>query len=605
MKKGGFMAKLTNAPYLKEPWNNEPLSDLLVLVGSEAWHYWGKGKNEQWKLIADGFSIPTFKSSNANVIRYEQTPVILGAEQLAEINRIRIAHEKQRFIKFIQCGTLTEKQKTALCLNVAEHTKAEKVTLFDAHTLSVLEELSGYIQRLRTGESSAIVAGGNTSKIKEGDRTNEKARAFKNWLGLDIALQRVSREVYAYDGKIWGKIDADNLEEKAVAFLDENELGYSDKTINSLINTLKAQLPRMADTPNDLIAFNNGTLNRTTLEFLPHYRENWLMSYIPHEYLNSAQNTPYFDKWLEFVSGGKENKKNAILAALYAILTNRNGWQLFFEITGDGGSGKSVFANIATLLAGEQNTESGRLIDLDEPRGRESFVGKTLLICPEQSRYGGDGGGLKSISGGDPVNIDPKHRTKFKAIIPAVVLIVNNEATRFTERSGGIERRRVIFHFDKVVPKNERDPNFMDKIEREVGGIIYKLIHTFEQPETAKAALEEQQKSDEALEIKSESDHITEFCGYFYTTPQNDGLYIGNATLSGKERTHLYPAYLVFARASGIANTLTLRNFSNSLKQGFAQHKNKFEFSKIKGKYGYRSNVHFKNYEEFKNEFIP
>ena len=102
--------------------------------------------------------------------------------------------------------------------------------------------------------------------------------------------------------------------------------------------------------------------------------------------------------------------------------------------------------------------KAGRLVDLDEPRGRESFVGKTLLICPEQSRYGGDGGGLKSITGGDPVNIDPKHRSKFKAVIPAVVLIVNNEATRFTERSGGIERRRVIFHFDKVVPENERDP---------------------------------------------------------------------------------------------------------------------------------------------------
>jgi len=170
------MAKLTNAPYLKEPWNNEPLSDLLVLVGSEAWHYWGKGKNEQWKLIADGFSIPTFKSSNANVIRYEQTPVILGAEQLAEINRIRIAHEKQRFIKFIQCGTLTEKQKTALCLNVAEHTEAEKVTLFDAHTLSVLEELSGYIQRLRTGESSAIVAAGGNRRGGGGGRLDRHER---------------------------------------------------------------------------------------------------------------------------------------------------------------------------------------------------------------------------------------------------------------------------------------------------------------------------------------------------------------------------------------------------------------------------------------------
>ena len=422
-------------------------------------------------------------------------------------------------------------------------------------------------------------------------------------LEMDLALNPRNRELYNYDGIGWQMVEKYEFLDKVVAFFEEQDFGYSARSIEGIIDTIKIQVPKMGVQTQELIAFNNGTLNRTTLEFLPHYRKNWLTSYIPHDYLNSAQNTPHFDKWLDFVSGGKESKKNAILAALYVILTNRNDWQLFFEVTGDGGSGKSVFANIATLLAGEQNTESGRLVDLDEPRGRESFVGKTLLICPEQSRYGGDGGGLKSITGGDPVNIDPKHRSKFKAVIPAVVLIVNNEATRFTERSGGIERRRVIFHFDKVVPENERDPNFMDKIEGEVGGIIYKLIHTFEQPETAKAALKEQQTSDEALEIKSESDHITEFCGYFYTAPQNDGLYIGNANLEGKARTHLYPAYLAFSRASGITNTLTLRNFSNSLKQGFAQHKNKFEFSKIKGKYGYRSNVHFKNYDEFQNEF--
>ena len=82
-------------------------------------------------------------------------------------------------------------------------------------------------------------------------------------------------------------------------------------------------------------------------------------------------------------------------------------------------------------------------------------MNKTLILCPEQSRYGGDGGGLKSISAGDLVNIDPKHKSKFKAVIPAIVLIVNNEPTRFTERNGGIERRRVIFHFDKVVPESK------------------------------------------------------------------------------------------------------------------------------------------------------
>ncbi|WP_288294308.1 phage/plasmid primase, P4 family, partial [uncultured Haemophilus sp.] len=572
----------------------EPYSDLFVLAGSKAWQAWGKGKGEEWLLLC----------SLVDGLESNQKPVILGENQLDNISSTRIAKEDQQLVKIAQYGELKQEEITAICQNLAKNTSAREVKLIDS-AAQLKEDLSSYIQLLRTDKKTADLATqlALPEKVKENDGVNKKARALTKSLEMDLALNPRNRELYNYDGIGWQMVEKYEFLDKVVAFFEEQDFGYSARSIEGIIDTIKIQVPKMGVQTQELIAFNNGTLNRTTLEFLPHYRKNWLTSYIPHDYLNSAQNTPHFDKWLDFVSGGKESKKNAILAALYVILTNRNDWQLFFEVTGDGGSGKSVFANIATLLAGEQNTESGRLVDLDEPRGRESFVGKTLLICPEQSRYGGDGGGLKSITGGDPVNIDPKHRSKFKAVIPAVVLIVNNEATRFTERSGGIERRRVIFHFDKVVPENERDPNFMDKIEGEVGGIIYKLIHTFEQPETAKAALKEQQTSDEALEIKSESDHITEFCGYFYTAPQNDGLYIGNANLEGKARTHLYPAYLAFSRASGITNTLTLRNFSNSLKQGFAQHKNKFEFSKIKGKYGYRSNVHFKNYDEFQNEF--
>ena len=572
------------APNVKVQPKGKPF-EAYIIAGSDALN------KERAKLICE-------------LTRAEQgyKPVILTREAIEEERELAIKCGK---VSIFRAGKLSEKDKRAICENLAVNSTAEEVIFCDEagqperdESGNLIADSSAFVKKLRDEYQNKELI-----KVKETDRASEKASAFRRWFNKDLAIQRGSGEFFRYTGKVWEKVDAEDIESAMVNFFDENRLGYSDRTISTVIKTFKIQLPKMGTQAQELIAFNNGTLNRTTLEFLPHYRENWLMSYIPHEYLNSSQNTPYFDKWLEFVSGGKESKKNAILAALYAVLTNRNNWQLFFEVTGDGGSGKSVFANIATLLAGEQNTESGRLVDLDEPRGRESFVGKTLLICPEQSRYGGDGGGLKSITGGDPVNIDPKHRTKFKAVIPAVVLIVNNEATRFTERSGGIERRRVIFHFDKVVPENERDPNFMDKIEGEVGGIIYKLIHTFEQPETAKAALKEQQTSDEALEIKSESDHITEFCGYFYTAPQNDGLYIGNANLEGKARTHLYPAYLAFSRASGITNTLTLRNFSNSLKQGFAQHKNKFEFSKIKGKYGYRSNVHFKNYDEFQNEF--
>lgn len=100
---------------------------------------------------------------------------------------------------------------------------------------------------------------------------------------------------------------------------------------------------------------------------------------------------------LAFVSEGNEDKAKNILAALYAILTNRYNWQMFFEITGKGGSGKSIFANIATLLAGDRNTVSAKLEDFDNAKDLEGFENKTLILCPEQSKYGGDGGGLKAI----------------------------------------------------------------------------------------------------------------------------------------------------------------------------------------------------------------
>lgn len=151
-----------------------------------------------------------------------------------------------------------------------------------------------------------------------------------------MALQRGCREIYAYDGKTWNKQENDDLEEKAVKFFDENEFNYSDSTIERLIKTLKAQLPRMGEMSNDLIAFENGVLNRNTMEFESHNRQNWLTSCIPHKYDNHATDTPHFDKWLSFVSDGNKEKARNILAVLYAILTNRYNWQMFFEITGKG-----------------------------------------------------------------------------------------------------------------------------------------------------------------------------------------------------------------------------------------------------------------------------
>ncbi|MDY0686938.1 phage/plasmid primase, P4 family [Pasteurella multocida] len=586
------MSKLTKAPHFDQQ-PKDFMSDLIVLVGKSAWNVWNKGKGEEWLLLCQALQHDP-----------SQKPVILGKDQLENISQICIAHPEQQYIKLIQFDELSETEMTALCLNIAKNTKAKVILLCDMLGQTV-ENLSQYIERLRNdsdaAESAEMVSKTieKAPKIKESDRTNAKARAFSQWLGLDLALQRGSREIYHYDNQAWHKLELEDIEEKAVQFFDENELGYNDRTINSLLNTLKAQLPRMGEQAGEFIAFNNGVLNRNTLAFEPHNRNHWLTSYPPYDYDEHAQNTPYFDDWLSFVANGCEKKQRNILAALYAILTNRYNWQMFFELTGKGGSGKSVFAHIATLLAGEQNTASAKVDVLDNERSLEGFENKTLILCPEQTKYAGDGSGLKSISGGDLLRVNPKYKKPFDAIIPAIVLLINNEPCRFTERAGGVERRRVIFDFQKVVPKEKMDPTFMEKITLEIGGIIRKVLNQFSDPFEAKRLLDKQMNSSEALNVKMEADPLTAFFDYLKTSREVNGLYIGNALMGDdRARTHLYPAYMAYMAAFNL-KPIGLNTFSLALEQAVKQHDNEYPFIKEKKRDGVRTNIHFKDFNDF------
>jgi putative DNA primase/helicase len=65
-----------------------------------------------------------------------------------------------------------------------------------------------------------------------------------------------------------------------------------------------------------------------------------------------------------------------------------------------------------------------------------------------------------------------------------VILAVNNNPMRFTDRSGGVSRRRVIIHFPEQIAPEERDPQLRDKIARELAVIVRQLMQQFSDPMT-------------------------------------------------------------------------------------------------------------------------
>ncbi|UJD93231.1 toprim domain-containing protein [Lelliottia amnigena] len=391
---------------------------------------------------------------------------------------------------------------------------------------------------------------------------------YKNSLAVDPNGQLLSR----YEAGAWKVISYADFARDVAALFQRLGAPFSSGKIASLVETLKLIVPQQQNPARHLIGFRNGVLDTRTGLFSLHDKKHWLRTLCEVDYTQPVEgealetHAPTFWRWLDRAAGFKPEKRDIILAALFMVLANRYDWQLFLEVTGPGGSGKSILAEIATMLAGEDNATSATIEMLESPRERAALIGFSLIRLPDQEKWSGDGAGLKAITGGDAVSVDPKYQNAYSTHIPAVILAVNNNPMRFTDRSGGVSRRRVILHFPDQIAPEERDTQLKEKIASELAVIVRQLMQRFSDPMSARTLLQSQQNSDEALTIKRDADSAFDFCGYLEVLPDTTGMFMGNANIVPLQpRTYLYHAYLVYMEANGYKNTLSLTMFGKGL----------------------------------------
>ncbi|ANR79939.1 DNA primase [Kosakonia sacchari] len=402
--------------------------------------------------------------------------------------------------------------------------------------------------------------------------TSEKAMRVHEHYGEALAVDPNGQLLSRYEAGAWKVISPADFSRDVAALFQRLRAPFSSGKIASVVETLKLIVPQQGAPARRLIGFRNGVLDTVSGTFSPHHKSHWLRTLCEVDFTPPVAgetletHAPHFWRWLDRAAGGRADKRDVILAALFMVLANRYDWQLFLEVTGPGGSGKSILAEIATLLAGEDNATSATIETLESPRERAALIGFSLIRLPDQEKWSGDGAGLKAITGGDAVSVDPKYRDAYSTHIPAVILAVNNNPMRFTDRSGGVSRRRVILHFPEQIAPEERDPHLKDKIARELAVIVRQLMQRFSDPMTARTLLQSQQNSGEALSIKRDADPAFDFCGYLEALPDADGMYMGNANIIPRQpRQYLYHAYLVYMEAHGYKNTLSLTSFGKGL----------------------------------------
>ncbi|EEW2401525.1 DNA primase [Escherichia coli] len=583
---------MKRAPNLKyQP--RDKMTEVIIFAGSDAWSH-----AKEWNEWA-----------GKHIAADDTPPVIMGTEQLENLDDMQIIDEGRHYVRVYRAGKITEKSltKVATLLAIAGVKEARCYRSFvDREPEDWTPRLVGLKAEAEHGESLVIELPVKKAERKNDERASslalnqmgasQRGEVLLAHYGGELAINADSDTVHHYNGVVWEPVQDKELQRAMAQIFIDAEISYSQNAIKSAVDTMKLSLPVMGNTARNLIGFSNGVFDTRTGNFREHNKNDWLLiaSELPFsppaEGETLATHAPNFWKWLRRSVAENDRKADRVLAALFMVLANRYDWQLFIEVTGPGGSGKSVMAEICTMLAGKANTVSASMKALEDARERALVVGFSLIIMPDMTRYAGDGAGIKAITGGDKVAIDPKHKAPYSTRIPAVVLAVNNNAMSFSDRSGGISRRRVIFNFSEVVPENERDSMLAEKIEGELAVVIRHLLTRFADQDEARRLLYEQQKSEEALAIKREGDSLVDFCGYLMASVMCDGLLVGNAEIVPfSPRRYLYHAYLAYMRAHGFGKPVTLTRFGKDMPGAMAEYGR--EYMKRKTKHGLRSNV--------------
>lgn len=566
---------MNNAPNLRR----QPLDksvEILIFAGADAWAY-----AKDWQ--------------ENNPIDDTIPPIVLADAQLLQLSMLRIVDYGRQSVRVCRAGHISQLHLSIIATMLAM-SDVQRARLF-SEIHEQLEDWSPRLKELKSDASrgaSLVVSAAEALKHQRPDLSrmapNERGKLLAECYSL-LAVCPRTHDAYQYEAGIWTLVANNELKRKMVELYEADGANYNTKAINEAVDVMKLSIPLVPEAKPNLISFTNGVYDLTLNCFAEHQPDNGLRHNngiqfgTPSQFENLHDHAPNFHKWLMHASGNDIHLAKNFFAALHMVLTRRHDFQLFIELSGVGGSGKSIMMAMASMLAGSHNTASGSMKSLDDPRARAQFADKSLIMLPDQSRYTGDGAGIKAITGGDPVEIDPKYIQPYTAVIPAVVVASNNEPMVFNEHNGGIARRRVIFHFSHPISDDERDLSLIEKIKVELPVIIRRLLATFQDPEQCRTLLEMQRSSKDALAIKRHTDPVTDFCGLLtFTEWPTEMMMGGSERLMRQPRKYVYHAYLAYMDYNGLKHPLSLRRFTIALKQAATEYGAKYSKRIINGR---------------------
>jgi putative DNA primase/helicase len=226
-----------------------------------------------------------------------------------------------------------------------------------------------------------------------------------------------------------------------------------------------------------LFNMENGTLDLKTGSIWPHDRANYITRIAPVHYDSSAT-CPLWEDFVYKLFGGNKNIIEFVQRLVGYSLTGNVGEQILIMLFGDGGCGKSTFAETIQNLMGKysKTMAPGLLVETRNdlhPTAMADLFGTRFAVTAEIE----EGQRLKEsltkqLTGGDRIKARKMFHDYFEFQPTHKIWMLVNHLPVIRGTDDGIWRRIIVIPCHKGFSEAERDIHLLDTLLTERSGIL-------------------------------------------------------------------------------------------------------------------------------------
>ena len=259
---------------------------------------------------------------------------------------------------------------------------------------------------------------------------------------------------------------------------------WSSYLAREVIEYLIDRSPELPPDPDpNVLNVRNGLLNLRTGKLRPHTPDHLSTIQIPVQYDRRAR----CPAWFQFLRQALPKGGLRLAFELIAFcLDIGSSIQKAIVLLGGGGNGKSALLAAIIAFLGRENVSSLSLQSLAQNRFATSgLYGKLANVCPDlPSGRVADSSAFKSITGGDPIMAEPKHKQAFSFRPFVKLLFSSNTPPQFHDDSDAIHDRWLVIPMntrfrgeDEEIPRDELDQQLADP--QELSGVLNEVLKAY------------------------------------------------------------------------------------------------------------------------------